>query len=851
MLVAGAMMLGVLPATSFVRADPEKYNIWVQGIQVDDDNKTDVLGDGTGSVKYDPELNTLTLENAEIKGASLEAFSDKRMAGIYFDGIDGLKIALVGENKISERTGSDDENKFWYGIKNGSPDYQCTIGGVGSLDIDMPESSNKNEELNGLAIPKLTINGGVISITPNLDKPVGESIGIMGDSITISGGTVTAEGYTYGIFTETLNISGGVVTAKSADADSSCDGVLAKQGLEISGGGLNASGKEYGIETNDANGDLVVKNGVLSVGTGGISVKGNVKFSGGSIDVKNEAGNAISTEGNIKFGSGIKYVSLQSGGTYALIGIDSDIAKIDLSDELMIKDPEDGKLDANKKKIVTKDGADVNYAYIVPKKVTVTWKAGDGTGDDIVEKVDYGSEVYYTVMPSGWTEPEGKHFDGWTWVEMGTYEYCSGGWTPGYAKFTATADATLIAGYKYWIVGWEDTGDNGCKGCCAQERGIKKDDGDVHFDAGENLFLEVSILDGYDLTDMKVEIISAKDGTVLGSINNMTLAHTYTGYVDYSGTYYGTSNEGMPAEDVKLRFATKDQNPGEYTVVSGADGSWTQGSGKDFELTVKRSEDDAEKCFNRFKSVSVDGVELTSGTDYDAKAGSTIVTIKAATLEALSVGSHEIEVTFSDGKALTSITTVEKSKDTTEGDTTTTDGGTTTTDGGTTTTDGGTTTTDGGTTTTDGSTATTDGGTTTTDGGTTTTDGGSSTTDSGSTTTTDGNTSGNTNGNTVGANTTTTTGNQTTTTNGNDNTTTAGNTNGNTTTNTNANGNTNNKNNSGSKKGAKTGDVGATMIIPGVMFIVIGIAAAVVLLAGKKRRTTTEYDDLKYLVRRV
>lgn len=40
------------------------YDIWVKGIQITENNKADVLGDGT--VSYDPETNTLTLDNAKI-----------------------------------------------------------------------------------------------------------------------------------------------------------------------------------------------------------------------------------------------------------------------------------------------------------------------------------------------------------------------------------------------------------------------------------------------------------------------------------------------------------------------------------------------------------------------------------------------------------------------------------------------------------------------------------------------------------------------------------------------------------------------------------------------------------------
>ena len=93
-----------------------------------------------------------------------------------------------------------------------------------------------------------------------------------------------------------------------------------------------------------------------------------------------------------------------------------------------------------------------------------------------------------------------------------------------------------------------------------------------------------------------------------------------------------------------------------YTVVSGANGTWTEG---DIVVTVKRSEDD-EHCIDYFTGVKIDDKDLVNGTDYTAVAGSTVVTIKGSTLESLSKGGHTITVTFKDGTAVTSVTLKDK-----------------------------------------------------------------------------------------------------------------------------------------------------------------------------------------------
>lgn len=85
--------------------------------------------------------------------------------------------------------------------------------------------------------------------------------------------------------------------------------------------------------------------------------------------------------------------------------------------------------------------------------------------------------------------------------------------------------------------------------------------------------------------------------------------------------------------------------------VTGGDASWTKGSSGGITLTVKRSEDDAG-CFGHYAETLIDG----SPVAVFAKAGSTIVTISADTLEKLSIGTHTVTVKFDDGRAATKLT---------------------------------------------------------------------------------------------------------------------------------------------------------------------------------------------------
>ena len=99
-----------------------------------------------------------------------------------------------------------------------------------------------------------------------------------------------------------------------------------------------------------------------------------------------------------------------------------------------------------------------------------------------------------------------------------------------------------------------------------------------------------------------------------------------------------------------------------YIVTVGANGSVTQGN--DMTITVKRSVAD-DTCFSHFTGVQIDGKACAAG-DYDAKAGSTVVTLKAATIENLSTGAHTITVLFDDGKAETKVTVEAKASEETD-----------------------------------------------------------------------------------------------------------------------------------------------------------------------------------------
>lgn len=131
--------------------------------------------------------------------------------------------------------------------------------------------------------------------------------------------------------------------------------------------------------------------------------------------------------------------------------------------------------------------------------------------------------------------------------------------------------------------------------------------------------------------------------------------HTFKGWntsADGSGTPYAVGDPIDPAEDLTL-YAQWEQDataPTEdtYAVSSGDNGTWTQGSGEDYELTVDRVGDN-DACFEHFRAVELDG-RLLSEDEYEARSGSTIITLKAHVLQELSPGKHTVTVVFDDDR---------------------------------------------------------------------------------------------------------------------------------------------------------------------------------------------------------
>ena len=93
--------------------------------------------------------------------------------------------------------------------------------------------------------------------------------------------------------------------------------------------------------------------------------------------------------------------------------------------------------------------------------------------------------------------------------------------------------------------------------------------------------------------------------------------------------------------------------PNTYTFITGGEGTWTRGCGKNMDFTVKGSPNDAV-TFDLFGGILVDGRAVPAGS-YTATRGSVNISVSADYLESLSDGSHTVTVGIGDSVAETTL----------------------------------------------------------------------------------------------------------------------------------------------------------------------------------------------------
>ncbi|MDD6641093.1 MAG: leucine-rich repeat protein [Bacteroidales bacterium] len=257
------------------------YGITVAGVSVHELNKDNVIGEGiTGTVRYDIDTHTLTLDNAKITSATSACIDISRDINVL--------IELIGEDSLTQTGGT-------YALYIGQNDT-ITIAGNGSLAIESSQNGIKLSSASQLTIREcqVAVNGATRGIT-GID-------GTKGETLILDKATVRAKGAANGSicnlqtldFTDCSIVSPESAIWKSANHQiESKDGSVIKDEVVIAriypvyvaGVQLNAINKDdiataAGISTgtitfDDENNVLTLENVVLETAKNGIETIGS------------------------------------------------------------------------------------------------------------------------------------------------------------------------------------------------------------------------------------------------------------------------------------------------------------------------------------------------------------------------------------------------------------------------------------------------------------------------------------------------------------------------------------------------------------------------------------------------
>ena len=303
-ILAVCTVFAMLPITVFAEGPAVYYNIWVGRTMVTSENAGNVTGDGiSGTVTYDADTNTLTLDNATIssvcpEGTYIDSYGDR---GGIFAPLSDLNIVLVGTNKIDISGNSD--IRYPYGIKAVS---------------------------RGLSIKGSTEDASLtVAGAPGLY----ESSGIMGQTVKIENCTVNAAsgdsgGASIGMSANGISILNATVTATSGAASASGFGIISNGSLSIENSTVTATGKTDSGETTSGilAGDISIFNSTVTANGGagdGASNIGLNSFGGVTLTASTltaTGGTAVQTASGLTCGDGaVVSASEDIGGTSPVI----------------------------------------------------------------------------------------------------------------------------------------------------------------------------------------------------------------------------------------------------------------------------------------------------------------------------------------------------------------------------------------------------------------------------------------------------------------------------------------------------------------------------------------------------
>ena len=253
-----AFVIAMLPALAF--AETTQYNLFVNGEQFTSDNLTIACGEGTAT--YDPDAQTLTLNNASITNTLGYGGINSQLTG-------DLDIVLQGENRITF-----DDNMGIMATGN------IEFSGSGSLTINV-----KGETKDGISAAG---NVSVRATTLVVNAPGG--VGIASDgSVALDNARLTSHALYAGIDAVNLTIQNGSVVDISA-TENNCNAAYISSRGGTTGGNLSIS-----------NSNVVAKSLFP-----GLFASGNMTIDGGSVQSTSTVDSGLWASGDLTIKGGAK-----------------------------------------------------------------------------------------------------------------------------------------------------------------------------------------------------------------------------------------------------------------------------------------------------------------------------------------------------------------------------------------------------------------------------------------------------------------------------------------------------------------------------------------------------------------
>lgn len=607
------LIVGLMPATVFAAEPVAPTTIQVNGTEIlNSVNHTVSCGSGTAT--YDPDTNTLTLDNAEI---NYQQNSDNNSAGaILFDG--DLNINLVGENTITSFTcGIRGTKAGTLTITGDSLTIDCTYYGIGipitdanitidGADIDVTAKGTGN--FTGVGIQAggvLSIkNGAYIDATDVSHHPI---IGNAG--IEIEDSTVYAQQYTdyYAAIRSDSEIS---ISNSTVEAKANSEG---------------SSAIWTGNDLSSTSGNITISNGsdvtLYSKSSNAVyAMLGTISISDSTVKAESENAVALCADDDIDITdhSDVTVKSAASIGIWSrggAIEIQNSIAKVTANDEWDAIRGQSGGVAISGSWVET-FGSMVSQKYTSSDSAIFLNNEGTVSGSLTLPGSVTVSEDMQLSIPedSSITVPNGVTFTNHGQIELIGKLAVNGGSIVCDSHVGGTATCTSkavcdICGEEY--------------GNLVPHNLTKTEEKDATCTADGNT--------AYWTCGECNKYFADADGKTEVKLADTVLEATGHKYEDGKCTVCGAIDSTFKA-----------------VITAGANSTWQKGTKIGLSFT-------SNAAFADFLKVQVDGKDLDA-SNYTVKDGSTIVTLKAEYLETLSAGKHTLAVVSETGTATTEFT---------------------------------------------------------------------------------------------------------------------------------------------------------------------------------------------------